>query len=189
MRVENGPTLPAQEYRSRDKLALPHGGNPKDVHYEDFVDLAKVKTSDPLFKVRPGMVLEYWLTAEDACDYPKPNVGESKHYKVQIVEPMNNDQAKKDQQQKADEQKQDNDKKQDANNQKEDAKNQQKNAETEKRNGANGSGKDDKNQQPGNGSPEPKPGDKGDNAKPGDKGKPDGASASAAEKWGQREAE
>ena len=111
------------------------------MNYADFVDLAKLKTSDPLFAVRPGMVLEYWLTAEDACDYPKPNVGESKHYRVQIVEPINNDKVKKDEQAKADHDKQANDQKQDAQDQKEDAERQKQNEATEKKDGESGKGK------------------------------------------------
>ena len=97
LKVDNGPTLPRAGVPFADALKLPHGGNPTTVEYKDFVDLTKLKNpADPLFSVRPGMVLEYWLTAEDACDYSdpnKPNVGESKHYRVQIVEPTNNPQA------------------------------------------------------------------------------------------------
>jgi len=169
VQVVDGPKLPPQEYRSRDKLKLPHGGNPTSVNYEDFVDLAKLKTSDPLVAVRPGMVLEYWLTAEDACDYPGPNVGESKHYRVQIVEPLNNDKVKKEQQEKSEQDKQANDQRQDGQNQKEDADRQKKNEEAGKKSqgsdgqtpGGEGDKKDEK---------QDKPGDKGGPSKPDDKG-------------------
>lgn len=168
MQVVDGPKLPSQEYRSRDKLKLAHGGNPTSVNYADFVDLAKIKTSDPLFAVRPGMVLEYWLTAEDACDYPKPNVGESKHNRVQIVEPLNNDKVKQDRQQAAENDKQANDQRQDQKNQKEDADRQKKNEEVGKKgqdsNGQTQGGEGDKNEK------QDKPGDKGGQPKPGDKG-------------------
>jgi hypothetical protein len=136
LRVDNGPTLPPQEYRTPKDFQLPHGGNPTKVEYKDFVDLPKVKNpADALFTVRPGMVLEYWLTAEDACDYPdpnKPNVGESKHYRVQIIDPLHNDQVRKQQQDKAQQDKQDNEKKQDEQNQKEDQKRDQDNQQKKK---------------------------------------------------------
>ena len=161
LQVVDGPKLPPQEYRSRDKLKLAHGGNPTSVNYEDFVDLAKLNNpADPLFKMRPGMVLEYWLTAEDACDYPKPNVGESKHYRVQIVEPLNNDKVKQDRQQAAENDKQANDQRQDQKNRKEDADRQKKNEEVGKKgqdsNGQTQGGEGDKNEK------QDKSGDKGD---------------------------
>jgi hypothetical protein len=34
------------------------------------------------------MVVEYWLEAEDNCDYPKPNVGRSKVYQVTLAAPQ-----------------------------------------------------------------------------------------------------
>ncbi len=173
LQVVDGPKLSPQAYRSGDKLKLEHGGNPTSVHYADFVDLAKLNNpADPLFKVRPGMVLEYWLTAEDACDFPGPNVGESKHYRVQIVEPLNNDQAKKDQQQEAEKDKQANDQRQDRQDQKEDADRQKKNEETEKKNGQNAGGQSrggDEGDKPKEGKQD-KPGDKGGPSKPDDKG-------------------
>ena len=197
LRVDNGPTLPKQEYRSRDALKLPHGGNPTTVEYKDFVDLQKFNgVGDPLFAIRPGMVLEYWLTAEDACDYPdpaKPNVGESKHYRVQIVEPMDNKQVADQQRAKAANDKQQSDQKQDRENQKQD---QQRQAENQKNEQGNQSGNDgnsnpknggDKNSDHKNdGASQPKPGDDHqpgmgedkpndkpqDGGKPGDSGKP-----------------
>ena len=64
LKVEKGPVLPRQAYRSPKAFQLPHGGNPTSVDYKDFVDLAKVRSpADPTFVVRPGMVLEYWLSA------------------------------------------------------------------------------------------------------------------------------
>ena len=197
LRVENGPTLPRQEYRSRKELQLQHGGNPTRVDYKDFVDLTKLKpTDDPLFAVRPGMVLEYWLTAEDACDYPdpnKPNVGESKHYRVQIVEPMNNPPVANQQRTQAANDKKQNDQKQDQTNQAQDQKNQDDNKQKEQGNQSggdgdgkpkDGSGKSGKPKDDGN--PQSKPGDSGkpgmgedkpndkpqDGGKPGDSGKP-----------------
>ncbi len=200
LRVDNGPTLPRQEYRSPKELQLQHGGNPTRVDYKDFVDLTKLKsTDDPLFTVRPGMVLEYWLTAEDACDYPnpnKPNVGESKHYRVQIVEPMNNPPVANQQRAQAANDKQQNDQKQDQKNQAQDQKNQDDNKQKEQSNQSGGDGKsnpkndgDKGNDHQDAGNPQPKPGDSSkpgmgedkpndkpqDGGKPGDSGKPNPA--------------
>jgi hypothetical protein len=150
MRVENGPDLPQQEYRTPKDYQLPGGGNPRAVDYKDFVDLTKVHPAgDDLFALRPGMVLEYWLEAEDACDYPKPNVGESKHYKLQLAEPIKNEQAKKDAVDKAEKEKMEQEAKQQEEQRKE-AKERQ-----EKGNKGGGQGED-------------KPGEKGDGKKEGD---------------------
>ena len=55
LKVENGPALPRQEYRSPKEFQLPHGGNPTTVDYKDFVDLAKVRSpADPTFRGAAG---------------------------------------------------------------------------------------------------------------------------------------
>ena len=98
------------------------------VEYKDFVDLAKVRSpADPTFVVRPGMVLEYWLSARDACDFDKPNVGDSKHYRVQIVEALNNDKVQQQNRDKAQADKKEQQQKQDEQNKKEDEKRQAEN--------------------------------------------------------------
>ena len=140
--LQESRSLPAQEYRSRDAFKLPHGGNPTTVDYKDFVDLAKLKLD-------PGLVLEYWLTAEDACDYPdpnKPNVGESKHYRVRIAPPTNNPQAAAQQRKDAEQGNQANQQKQDQQFKNEDQKRQDDNKQSEQ-GGQSGS---DKNGNPKN---------------------------------------
>jgi hypothetical protein len=136
VRVENGPAVKPQEYRTPKDFQLEHGGNPTKVEYKDFVDLTKLKekVEDPAFTVRPGMVLEYWLTAEDACDFPKPNVGESKHYKVQIVEPLNNDKVQQQEREKAEQEKHDSQQKQDKQQKQEDQKRNEENKKQEQKN-------------------------------------------------------
>jgi hypothetical protein len=94
-----GRTLQGQPHRSDDKLRLPDGGYPLDVEYKDFIELSGVKSEDGrAFPLSAGMELEYWLEASDACDYLKPNIAESKHYRVRIIEPEKNE--KKRQQEK-----------------------------------------------------------------------------------------
>lgn len=100
--------LQSKSYRSDDKIRLPHGGYPTALAYKDFVDLAKLKdTEGKPVKLQKGDTMEYWLEASDACDQPRPNVSESKHYRVQIVEAAKDDrQHQQDVQQAQDEQKQ-----------------------------------------------------------------------------------
>ena len=73
LKVENGPALPRQAYRSPKEFQLAARRQSDERRLQGFVDLAKVRSpADPAFVVRPGMVLEYWLSAKDACDYPDP---------------------------------------------------------------------------------------------------------------------
>jgi hypothetical protein len=87
-RIVTGATLKAKPYRAEEGLKLEGGGYPVAVGYKDFVDLSKVQTEpgQPV-ELRAGMELEYWLEAADACDFDRPNVSSSKHYRVQIIEP------------------------------------------------------------------------------------------------------
>jgi hypothetical protein len=102
-----GPELKAKAYRSDKELRLPSGGYATSLKYKDFVDLKTVQTPDGKpFAPAAGMELEYWLEASDACDYPQPNVSESKHYRAQLIDAEKDpekqqnerDQAKREQQ-------------------------------------------------------------------------------------------
>ena len=76
--------------------------------------LEKVQAEDgAALPLRPGMELEYWLEAADACDCPKPNVAESKRYKVLIAEPEKDQQKQRQQQQQAQQEQQHHEAKQD----------------------------------------------------------------------------
>jgi hypothetical protein len=88
MRVVDGPVLHARPYREGKSFQMEDKGYPKTLYYKDFVELAGVKDEGgkPV-ALRPKMVLEYWLEAADACDYPDPNVARTKSYKVTIAEP------------------------------------------------------------------------------------------------------
>ena len=91
MQVVGGEKLQGQPYRAEDKLRLADGGYPQEVEYKDFVELSQVKSeAGRALSLRAGMELEYWLEAGDACDYPQPNVAESKHYRVMLTDPEKN---------------------------------------------------------------------------------------------------
>ena len=81
-----GPPLRGKVYRAdQGGLKLPSGGYPLTVEYKDFVDLAQIKTTEGKpYTLHPGMELEYWLEARDACDYLQPNVSQSKHFRVLV---------------------------------------------------------------------------------------------------------
>lgn len=90
--------LQPRPYRPSKSFQLASGGYPKMLEYKDAVELDKLKdVDDRPFPLQPQMVLEYWLEAVDACDFPAPNMGESKHFKVTISEP-DKDQKKQDEQ-------------------------------------------------------------------------------------------
>ena len=62
---------------------------PRALDYKDFLPLSQLKTAAGVpVALKPGMAIEYWLEAEDNCDYPKPNVGKSKVYRVTLAPPQ-----------------------------------------------------------------------------------------------------
>ncbi len=127
MRVVNGAMLRAKPYRPDADIKLADGGYPLVLEYKDFVDLSQVKdTQGRPFGLTVGMVLEYWLQAKDACDFPEPNTGESKHYKVTITDVKKDEKKKEAQNQKAEQRKQEHQKQQDEQIKKENQERQQK---------------------------------------------------------------
>jgi hypothetical protein len=98
LRVADGPEFRPQPYRDGKSFKLAEGGYPRTLQYRDFVELNKLQSADgKAVKLEPKTVLEYWLEATDDCDYPGPNVGKSRTYKVTIGEP-DADQKKQEQQ-------------------------------------------------------------------------------------------
>jgi len=92
MRIKGGLDLLPKVYRAEDgkSFKFDDGTYPRSIDYEDFVELDKVKDDQGrILPLRPGMAIEYWLEAEDNCDYPPPgpNVGKSEVFKVTIGEP------------------------------------------------------------------------------------------------------
>src|SRR5581483_7955285 len=114
MQTSDGRKLQIQPYRADKGLKLPGGGLPLSVAYKDFVDLAKIKGRDgkPV-EVQTGQVLEYWLEAADACDYPRANVTSSKHFRVTIAEPQKDSAQQRQDRQKAEQEKKEHDAQQD----------------------------------------------------------------------------
>jgi hypothetical protein len=115
MQMSDGLALRKRPYRGKDKLRLADGGYPRAVDYRDFVDLAEVRSADgkPV-RLRPGMVLEYWLEAADACDYPRPNVTQSKpRYRVKIVDATRDEQRQEKERSQAKKQQEEHEKNQD----------------------------------------------------------------------------
>lgn len=109
MQVVDGPVLQAKVYREGKSFQLSDGGYPRMLEYRDAVVLGQVKGEKgaPVM-LQLGMVLEYWLEAADACDFPAPNVAQSKPRKrVKLVGPeMNPQKQEQERRQAADEQKQ-----------------------------------------------------------------------------------
>jgi hypothetical protein len=138
LKTAEGVALKPKPYRSPEALKLADGGYSNLVEYQDFLDLAKVKDeAGKPFALTPGMVLEYWLEARDACDYPAPkagNVAESKHFKVTIGEPQRDEKKKEQQRQQANKEQQQHEKKQEQDKQKQEQKRQQQNQKQEKDN-------------------------------------------------------
>jgi hypothetical protein len=114
MQVVGGQRLRSQRYRSDEELRLPDGGYPRELEYKDYVELARVKDQEgkPV-SLRAGMELEYWLEASDACDYPQPNLVQSKHYRVFLTEPEKKEEKQQQDKQKAEKEKQQHKQKQD----------------------------------------------------------------------------
>src|SRR5262249_32832863 len=73
-------------YRKDKSFRGEDGSYPVELRYKQFVELDKIRQTNgqPL---QPSMQLRYWLEATDNCDYPRPNIGKSRDFRVEIVEP------------------------------------------------------------------------------------------------------
>ncbi|NBR05578.1 MAG: hypothetical protein EBT92_07395, partial [Planctomycetes bacterium] len=135
--------LRSQVYRDEKALKLPSGGNLSSLVYKDFINIASLQAEDGLaYKPASGSYIDYWVEAEDACDFPKPNLGKSKVLRLNFADRTTDEQAKKDKE-KAEQDKKQNDQKQDEKLKKE---NQQR--EEQKKNTQEQKGSEEK-QQPG----------------------------------------
>jgi hypothetical protein len=135
MRVVGGDKLPDRPYRSDEQLRLPDGGYPLELEYKDFIELSRVRGEDgQAVPLRAGMELDYWLEASDACDYPRPNVVQSKHYRVLLIEPEKNDPKQKQDKKQAEKDKKQHEEKQDQKRQQENQQRQQQRQEQQARN-------------------------------------------------------
>jgi hypothetical protein len=81
--------LAPKPYRPEKVFKFADDTYPRALEYKDFLPLEQLKTAlGAPVTLKPGLVIEYWLEAEDNCDYPKPNVGKSKVYKVTLGDPQ-----------------------------------------------------------------------------------------------------
>jgi hypothetical protein len=114
LRLAKGDKLQDKPYRAGKSFQLKDGSYPRSLEYRDFVDLASLKdeAGRPV-KLEPKAVVEYWLEATDNCDYPAPNVGKSKTYKVTIGEPDPDQKKQQQDRQKAQKEKKEHDANQD----------------------------------------------------------------------------
>jgi hypothetical protein len=178
LRQVGGAALQSQPYRS---LRLGERGYPKQVDYQDFVALDKVKDAEGKpFALSKGMVLEYWLEGADACDFPKPNVAESKHFKVEIGEPTADKQKQGDERKQAEEEKKKHDAKEN-----EDLKKEQQKRDEEARNEEQQKGGNKPDGQ--NNSPQSSQGSGGQSQEQKDKAASDALKELAKEEQSQRE--
>ncbi len=98
VQVVDGESLQAIPYLA-DKLGKPEVGTPQKVEYRDILAPGSLKTEKGQpFAPRPGMQLEYWLEASDACDQPRPNVGASPRYRITLTEAASEEREQKKQQ-------------------------------------------------------------------------------------------
>jgi hypothetical protein len=157
MQIVGGASLEPKPYRPGKSFQLPAGGYPKMLEYKDAVELDKVKdTEGKPFALQPKMVVEYWLEAADACDFPAPNVGESKHFKVTIAEPNPDQKQQQEERQKAQQEQKQHEQQQDKKLDKENQ-DRQENAKNDKKDGQQGSQENKADQGDGKPDANPKP--------------------------------
>ncbi len=144
--IDGGTRLQARPYRP-ERMRLADGGYPVHVDYSDSLDLATVKGEDgKSVALKAGMEIEYWLEASDACDYDRPHVSRSKHYKVKLTEPDTNAARQQQERDKAADEQKKHEQKQEQQRKEEEQKREQDRQEQKKKNeaeqGQAGSGKE-----------------------------------------------
>ncbi len=92
LRIIVGPdksvVLLPQPFRRGKSFQFPDGSYPADIAYQDVILLDQFKNEQGTIRLlRPGNVIEYWLEATDAADFPNPagNIGRSVAYKITLV--------------------------------------------------------------------------------------------------------
>ncbi|MFO0876693.1 MAG: hypothetical protein U0840_04915 [Gemmataceae bacterium] len=86
VQVVGGAILGARPYLA-GRLGQGDLGTPRRIDYRDLLELDRlVDDKGQPFQGKPGMVLEYWLEATDACDVPQPNLGKSARFKITLTE-------------------------------------------------------------------------------------------------------
>jgi collagen type III alpha len=110
----DGPAevLPPVAFNAGKPLPSIEGREPRAISIKEVVPLDQLKdVAGGKIDLRPGMVITYRYEAEDNCDFPKPQLGQSKEYTVTLVEPQT--QAERDaKREEADQEKKEHDEKQ-----------------------------------------------------------------------------
>jgi collagen type III alpha len=85
----DGNVLDPKPYLVEKDFKLENGGYMRTVEYKDFIDFTQLKRAGGIpIKPETGMVLEYWLEAEDNFDFPRPQVGSTRHFKARLIDPI-----------------------------------------------------------------------------------------------------
>ncbi len=152
--VEGGQKLPSRPYMA-DKLGKQGFGTPRAMHYRATLALGPLD-------LQPGTVIEYWLEARDACDFPKPNSASTQKYKI-TLEAAGDEAARKQKEEAARKKQVEHDRKQEEKLKKEAAARQEQKEKEEKeekedakareKNGAGKAGKDEKKEDKGGNDP------------------------------------
>jgi hypothetical protein len=120
-------------YRPGKSFQFKNGAYPTAVEYVETLMLDRLlDTSKKPAVLAAGNEIEYWLEATDNYDYPKPNVGKSRVYKIKLTEPDKTPEQQKKERDKAEQKRDQMQKKQDDNHQKQDQKNEQSKDESNK---------------------------------------------------------
>ena len=114
LRLKVGNDQPLEKvYREGKSFRFPDGSYPMNLDYSEVVALDRLRDEhhQPL-RLAKGTVLDCWVEAFDNYDYPAPNRGESRHFKVTLTDPLPpkqqaQERAQAEKKQKEDEAKQD----------------------------------------------------------------------------------
>jgi hypothetical protein len=183
LNVIGGAELASKPYLA-DKLGGPNFSTPRAIEYRELLELSSLKDlqGQPV-ELKPGTEIEYWLQAADACDYPKPNVTNSRpRYKITITQPDKDEARRQKERDAARERQKQHEQQQKDQLNKEKAQREKEREKEEKQNKAEQKEREQKNKKSDKGGKEDekKSGDKG-KGKP-DQGKKDDQTGKTAEK-------
>ena len=82
----DGVELRPQVYLAPRHYVLETGGYVRSLEYKDDVDLLQIQLPNgQKVEPKPDQVLEFWLEARDNCDFPGPQIGKTRKYRVKIA--------------------------------------------------------------------------------------------------------
>jgi hypothetical protein len=101
-----GESLPPLPFNAGKPLPAVEGREPRALSIKEVVPLDELKdVAGGKIELRPGMVITYRYEAEDNCDFPKPQLGQSKEFTVTLIEPQAQDKRDAERQQASQEKK------------------------------------------------------------------------------------